>query len=107
MHQAKSTICFSVRLLQSNAIELPKSASAKLPSRVTTMVEGTINGFPFRAALEPNAKGPHSLNISKALQAAAGADATDAVTIEITRVGEEPEPRLPIELHKALVASPP
>ena len=34
-------------------IKLPKSASAKLPSRGMTIVKGTINGFSFQAALEP------------------------------------------------------
>ena len=28
---------------------LPKNASAKLPSRGMTAIEGTINGFPFQA----------------------------------------------------------
>ena len=35
-------------------LTLPKNASAKLPSRGMTTVEGTINGFPFRATLEPD-----------------------------------------------------
>src|SRR6202008_3800501 len=30
---------------------LPKNASAKLPSRGMTAVEGTLNGFPFQATL--------------------------------------------------------
>jgi hypothetical protein len=71
------------------------------------MVEGTINGFPFRAALEPNGKERHSLRVNKALQNAAGADAGDTVTVEITRVGEEAETRVPMELRKALAAAPP
>ena len=33
---------------------LPKNASAKLPSRGMTAIEGTINGFPFQALLEPD-----------------------------------------------------
>ena len=33
---------------------LPKNASAKLPSRGMTTIEGTINGFPFQATLEPD-----------------------------------------------------
>src|SRR5947207_730047 len=35
-------------------LTLPKDASAKLPSRGMTTVEGTINDFPFRATLEPD-----------------------------------------------------
>jgi Domain of unknown function (DUF1905) len=44
------------------------------------MIEGTINGFPFRAALEPNGKVSHWLRVNKALHDAAGADAGDTVT---------------------------
>ena len=70
------------------------------------MVEGTINGFPFRAALEPNGKGSHWLRVNKSMHRAAGADAGDAVTVEITRAGEEPETRVPIDLRKSLAAAP-
>ena len=71
------------------------------------MVEGIINGFPFRAALEPDGDGSHRLRVSKALQDAAGADAGDTVTAEITRVGEEPEIRAPMDLLEALEAASP
>ena len=123
--ETRSTIRFSVRLSQPKATEktngktpswtllaLPKSASAKLSSREKTVVEGTINGFPFRAALEPpqNRNRSHCLRLSKALQKAAGisggAGAGDTVTVEITRVGEEPECRVPVDLRKALNAAP-
>jgi len=70
------------------------------------MVEGTINGFPFRAALEPNGNGSHWLRVNKALQDAAGADVGETVTVEVTRVGEEPEVRVPMDLRKALEAAP-
>jgi acetamidase/formamidase len=63
------------------------------------MVEGTINGFPFRAALEPNRKGSHWV---RAMHDAVGADAGDTVTVEIARAGEEPEIRVPMDLRKAL-----
>ena len=115
LQETKSTIRFSARLFRPEATEkigswtlltLPKNASAKLPSRGMTMVEGTINGFPFRAALEPNGKGSHWLRVNKAMQDAAGADAGDTVTVEITRAGEEPETRVPMDLRKALAAAP-
>ena len=115
LQETKSTIRFSARLSRPEASErigswtlltLPKNASAKLPSPVSTMVEGTINGFPFRAALEPDGNGSHWLRLSKALQDAAGADAQDAVSVEITRVGEEPELRVPMDLRQALEAAP-
>jgi hypothetical protein len=71
-----------------------------------TMVEGTINAFPFRAALEPNRKGSHWLRINETMRDAAGADDVDTVTVEITRAEEEPECRVPIDLRKALAAAP-
>jgi hypothetical protein len=72
-----------------------------------TMVEGTINSLPFRAALEPNGKGSHGLRVNKAMHDAAGTDAGDTVTVEITRAGEEPEIRVPADLRQALAAAPP
>jgi hypothetical protein len=112
--ETKSTIRFSAKLFRPQANEkagswiliLPRNASAKLPSRGRTMVEGTINSFPFRAALEPNGKGSHWLRVNKTMHEAAGADALDTVTVEITRAGEEPEIRVPMDLRKALAAAP-
>jgi len=40
------------------------------------------------------------------MQDAAGADAGDTVTVEITRAGEEPECRVPADLRQALAAAP-
>jgi hypothetical protein len=113
--ETKSTIRFSAQLCEPKAAEktgswtlltLPKNASAKLPSRDATMIEAIINFFPFRAALEPDGKGSHWLQVDQALRDAAGADAGDTVTMEITRAGEEPELRLPADLRKALSATP-
>src|SRR6185503_13166273 len=111
VQETKSTIRFSGKLFRPEATEkvaswtvltLPRNASAKLQGM--TMVEGTINGFPFRAALEPNGKGSHWLRVNKVMQDAAGADDGNTVTVEITRVGEEPELRVPMDLRKALGA---
>jgi Bacteriocin-protection, YdeI or OmpD-Associated/Domain of unknown function (DUF1905) len=114
LQETKSTIRFSVKLFRPKASEktgswtltLPKNASAKLPSRRMAMVEGTINGSPFRADLEPNGKGSHWLRVNKAMRDAAGADAVDTITVEITRTGEESEIRVPTDLRKALAAAP-
>jgi hypothetical protein len=114
LQETKSTICFRAKLFRPKANEkteswtltLPKNASAKLPTRGMTMVEGTMNSFPFRAALEPNGKGSHSLRVDKTMRDAAGADPLDPVTVEITRAGEEPEIRVPMDLRKALAAAP-
>jgi len=101
------TTRFSAELVAQKAgegfyLHLPKAAGAELPSRGTTIVEGTIEGFPFRAPLESDGKGAPALKISKALQAAAGANAGEMVVVELTRVGDEPEVRVPSDLVAAL-----
>ena len=85
---------------------LPKTASATLPSRGMTAVEGTINGYSFQAVLEPDGQKSHWLKVDRKLREAAGADAGDIVTLEIAPAAEEPEPTVPADLRKALVAAP-
>jgi hypothetical protein len=95
LQETKSTIRFSAKLFRPKATEkiglwtlltLPKNASAKLPSRGMTMVEGTIKGFPFRAALEPNGKGSHWFSVNKAMHDAAGADAGDTARFGVAQL---------------------
>lgn len=88
-------------------LTLPKGASDKLPSRGQATVEGTLNGFPFRATLEPDGKGGHWLKVDRKLGDGAGASAGDVVALEIAPVAEEPEPRVPPDLRKALAAAAP
>ena len=85
-------------------LTLPKDASAKLPSRGMTTVEGTINGFPFRATLEPDGQKSHWLQVNRKLREAAGAAAGDVVMLELAP--EALEPRVPPDLRKALAAAP-
>ena len=75
----------------------------KLPSRGITKVEGTINGHPFRAALEPNKSGSYCLRVNKAMRKGADADVGDMVKLVI--LGPEPEPAVPADLRVALAAS--
>jgi hypothetical protein len=94
MTSAKSTIRFKATLkpVKEGAIlSLPKSVNAK-------KAEGAINGLPFRANLQKN-----MLKINKAMYDFLG---TDEVAVEITRVGEEAEIRIPADLRKALEAIP-
>jgi hypothetical protein len=84
---------------------LPKNASAKLPSRGMTPIEGTINGFAFQATLEPDGQKSHWLKVDRKLCEAAGADAGDIVTLEIAPAGKETEPEMPPDLKKALAAA--
>jgi hypothetical protein len=115
LQATKSTIRFTAKLCRPEAtgkigtwtvLTLPKSASAKLPLGGMTMIEGMINGLPFRAALKPDGKRSHRLTLNKAMHDAAGADTNDTVTVEITRAGVEPEIRVPRDLRKALAAAP-
>jgi hypothetical protein len=84
-------------------LNVPEWVSKKFPSHVSTKVEGTINGHPFRAALEPNTSGSHWLHVNKAMLKGAGADAGDTVKLAI--LGPEPEPTVPTDLQVALTTS--
>jgi hypothetical protein len=113
MTKTASKIRFTAKLLQPAAPEkagswtfliLPKDASAKLPSRGMATVEGSINGFPFRATLEPDGQKSHWLKVDRKLREAAGADAGDLVTLELAP--EALETTVPPDLKKALAAAP-
>jgi hypothetical protein len=115
MIRPAATIRFTAKLLRPATsaktaswtfLVLPKDASAKLPSRGMTAVEGTINGVPFAATLEPDGQKSHWLKVGRKLREAAGADAGDMVTLEIAPAAEEPEPKVPADLRKALGAAP-
>ena len=85
---------------------LPKTASAKLPTRGMTTVEGTLNDQPFRATLEPDGQRSHWLKVSKKQSEALGVYAGDVVTLEIEPSGKQAEPSVPADLRKALAAAP-
>ncbi|HEU5376644.1 MAG TPA: YdeI/OmpD-associated family protein [Ktedonobacteraceae bacterium] len=100
-----STIRFEAKLFNIGSwtiLRLPKEASAKLPSRGMTMIEGTLNGFRFQAALEPDGKGSHWFSVDKTMRVAAG----DTVTLEIEPTKAWLEPEVPADLMKALLAVP-
>lgn len=109
---ATSKIRFSATLLRPaekgtwTFLNLPKQASDKLPSRGQTTVEGTFNGAAFQATLEPDGQGGHWMKVDRKLRAAAGAEPGDVVALEVALVDEEPEPKVPVELRKALAAAP-
>jgi len=104
-----STIRFEAKLFKIGSwtlLRLPKSASAKLPSRGMTMVGGTINDFRFQAALEPDGKGSHWFKLDKTMRKTVGADVGDTVMLEIDPVKEWPEPNIPADLKDALAVVP-
>ena len=95
-------------------LTLPKTASAKLPSRGMVSVEGTLNDFPFHATLQPDGQGGHWLKVDRKLREAAGeggkgVEAGEVVSLEIAPVApdQEPEPTVPPDLRKALAAAAP
>lgn len=112
---AKSTgnIAFKAKLLRPAVpkgaawtfLVLPAAASAKLPTRSMVTVAGSLEGQPFQATLEPDGQGSHWLKVDKALREAAGVAASDSVALEIAPVAEEPEPKVPADLRKALAAN--
>jgi hypothetical protein len=87
-------------------LNVPKEASSKLPARGMVSVEGTLNGSAFQATLEPDGQGGHWLKVDRKLREAAGAQVGDVVTLEIAPVAEEPEPKVPADLRKALASAP-
>jgi len=118
MKKTPARTCFRAKLLRPAApgkeskisswlfLVLPKEASAKLRSRGLTPIEGTINGFPFQAAVDPDGQKSHWLKVNGKLSDAAGAAAGDIVTMEIASPAVEPEPTVPADLKKALAAAP-
>lgn len=85
---------------------LPKTASARLPTRSQVTVEGRFASAPFQATLEPDGEGSHWLKVETALLDAAKARPGDKVALEIAPVAQEPEPKVPPDLRAALSAEP-
>lgn len=108
-----TTIRFKARLLKpaepGNAtwsfLVLPKTASAKLPTRGMVTVDGTLAGASFQATLEPDGEGSHWLKVEKTLLDAAGVAPGDSVALAIAPVAVEPEPKVPTDLRKALASN--
>jgi hypothetical protein len=87
-------------------VVLPEEASANLPRRGRTSVDGTLNGHAFTATLEPDGRLSHWLKVDEALREAAGVVGGDTVALEIAPVAREPEPKLPPDLRRALDDAP-
>ena len=93
-------------------LRLPESVSVKLPSRGMTMVQGTINGVPFQAVLEPDGRyapgqrSSHWFAPDKKVLDDASAKAGDTVHVSLGPTTEWIEPEVPEDLEKALATSP-
>lgn len=87
-------------------LRLPKQASEALPSRGMVSIEGTFNGVPFTATLQPDGEGGHWLRLEPELQRSGRAAVGDVVTLEIAPAIAELEPEVPDDLQAALAAAP-
>jgi hypothetical protein len=115
MKKSGPAIGFKARLVKPAAsagrgtwsfLVLPAAASARLPTRGSTTVEGHLNGQPFRAVLEPDGQKSHWLKVDRKLLVAAGAEVGDTVTLEIHPAAQEMEANVPADLRKALAGVP-
>lgn len=88
-------------------LKVPQDASDPLPARGMVSVEGTANGRPFAATLEPDGQGGHWLRVKPKLQEAFGAQVGDTLAFEIAPALVEPEPEVPEDLKEALSAAVP
>jgi hypothetical protein len=87
-------------------VVLPQAASETLPRRGRTTIDGTLNGHPFQATLEPDGQLSHWLRVDQALCDAAAAAVGGEVTLEIAPAQQEAEPELPPDFQAALATSP-
>lgn len=107
-HNAKS-IRFEAKLITIGywvVVRLPKDASAQLPSRGQTMVEGTFNGIYFKTPLEPDGDWSHWFKPDKKVLDTAKVRVRDTVTLEIRPIKDWVEPVVPEDLQKALANNP-
>lgn len=105
-----STIRFEAELYKigfRTILRLPEDASARLPSRGMTLIEGTFNDVPFQAVLDPDGKGSHWFSVDQALSEAAQAGAGDKAVLAIRPSKNWPEPDVPSDIEEALAAVPP
>jgi hypothetical protein len=89
-----ATLRFSCELDGGGGLTLPAGAELCAGNAV---VEGLLDGFPFRSPLEDG-----RVVLSAAIQAAAGTKPGKTASVEITRVDEEPEVRVPSDFQSAL-----
>jgi len=89
-----------------NILRFPENASARLPSRGMTLVDGTINGVRSKIVLEPDGKGSHWFRVDSQLHKDADINPGVKVTIDVEPSKDWPEPEVPADLKKALKFDP-
>lgn len=86
-------------------IVLTAEQSARLGSRRTVNITGTLNGAPFRNSFLPAGGGRHYLVVSGALQTAAGSGVGDRATL-VVEIETTPRPvEAPEDMQAALAKS--
>ena len=88
-------------------VRIPKSESAKLPSRGMVMVKGKINNFDFQEPLEPDGKGSHIYVLDDKFLKQLKAGEGDSVSMQIETTKDWTNPEVPKDLKKALTSNQP
>lgn len=88
-------------------LHLPKEASLKLPSRAQVLIEGTLNDYPIKQVLEPDGFGGHWFKVDKELIENAKVKKGDIVTLTFFSSNDWPNPEIPADFEKAIVANKP
>jgi hypothetical protein len=104
-----AAITFETKLYKINdwtILRLPRDDSMKLPSRGQVMVQGTVNGTEFQTPLEPDGDWSHWFRVDDKLAKDAGIKSGDTVSVEIEPIKQWPEPEVPADIRKGLVAHP-
>ena len=87
-------------------LKLPIDSSQKLPTRSQISVEGTFNGFPFYATLDPDGEGGHWLKVEPELLKASKTNLGETIELVIAPMAIEPEPKVPEDVQTALESAP-
>lgn len=104
-----SEISFKASLLKVGSwiiVRLPKSASAKLPSRGQVMVEGMIDGHEIRTPLEPDGAMSHWFIVDGSLLKSLRKNVGDDVALTLQAATDWLEPKPSAEFKKAMSGSP-
>lgn len=126
----KPTLCFKA-LSEGDSLSIPKGAAGKLSLKDSAswggsarksggeiLAEGIVCNFPFQSTIEAGKNGDYILKVNKMTQgvmqkynsaASGGPSGTEEalkVPVEITRIGDEVETRIPADVRKAIAALP-
>jgi hypothetical protein len=92
---------FNSKVVTSDYLELPKKIKLDYFTGPKTAVEGLFNTLPFRSLISKSKDGKTVIKLSTAMKNTIKQGDTSA-KVEITRLEDEPEVRIPADLKKAL-----